>query len=228
MLQISVLTGKGLQFKQGWSSATTIKKKVILLDSALNLKGPRIRHGLKKKMLLTEALESGAYLDLAQLAFLADNGDTVTPILASQGIPFPIAFQTNDFDAFDLDCDDAPSAKAVLMANISSYDSNVLFDVPFHETNIVNYMSSQTRKNNSLDHDNFASGFLKDENDRLIELLIPKDILHIVVNYLAAINDYESKQKSFIDEYNETLMLQSELTKKHDKVKKAVYNELSK
>ncbi|GJT91712.1 copia protein [Tanacetum coccineum] len=77
-------------------------------------------------MLLTEALELGVYLDPEQLAFLADNGDTVTPVQASQEIRSPAAFQTDDLDAFDSDCNDAPSAKAVLMANLSSYDSDVL------------------------------------------------------------------------------------------------------
>ncbi|GKD34311.1 hypothetical protein Tco_1249820, partial [Tanacetum coccineum] len=33
---------------------------------------------------------------------------------------------SDDLDAFDSDCDDAPLAKAVLMANLSSYDSYVL------------------------------------------------------------------------------------------------------
>ncbi|GKE78783.1 hypothetical protein Tco_1544903 [Tanacetum coccineum] len=61
-------------------------------------------------MLLTEALESGAYLNLEQLAFLADNGDTIVPAQASQEIPTPTAFQTDDLDAFDSDCDDVPSA----------------------------------------------------------------------------------------------------------------------
>ncbi|GJX59116.1 ribonuclease H-like domain-containing protein [Tanacetum coccineum] len=77
-------------------------------------------------MLLTKAFESRAYLDPEQLAFLADNGDTVTLVQASQEIPSPAAFQTDDLDAFDSDCDDAPSAKPVLMANLSSYDSDVL------------------------------------------------------------------------------------------------------
>ncbi|GKG29458.1 hypothetical protein Tco_0416823, partial [Tanacetum coccineum] len=35
------------------------------------------------------------------------------------------AFQTEDLDAYDSDCDDISSAKAVLMANLSSYDSDV-------------------------------------------------------------------------------------------------------
>ncbi|GKB22495.1 hypothetical protein Tco_0861896, partial [Tanacetum coccineum] len=44
------------------------------------------------------------------------------------------AFQTNDLDAYDSDYDDTSSAKAVLMANISSNDSDVLFEVPQHDT----------------------------------------------------------------------------------------------
>nr|GEX47175.1 hypothetical protein [Tanacetum cinerariifolium] len=63
-------------------------------------------------MLLTEALESRAYLDQEKLAFLADNGDIIFPAQASQEIPSLAAFQTDDLDAFDSDCDDAPSAKA--------------------------------------------------------------------------------------------------------------------
>nr|GFA16284.1 hypothetical protein [Tanacetum cinerariifolium] len=64
-------------------------------------------------MLLTEALESRVYLDPKQLAFLADNEDTVILAQASQEISSPAAFQTYDLDAFDFDCDDEPSAKAI-------------------------------------------------------------------------------------------------------------------
>ncbi|GKF66031.1 hypothetical protein Tco_0192548, partial [Tanacetum coccineum] len=89
-------------------------------------KRPKNSVWFKEKMLLTEALESGAYLDPEQLAFLADNGDAVIPAQASQEIPTPVAFHADDLDAFDSDCDDVPLAKAVLMANLSSYDSDVL------------------------------------------------------------------------------------------------------
>nr|GEW44433.1 copia protein [Tanacetum cinerariifolium] len=37
-------------------------------------------------------------------------------------------FQTDDLDAFDLDCDEAPSVRAVLMANLSSYDSDAILE----------------------------------------------------------------------------------------------------
>ncbi|GKF05308.1 hypothetical protein Tco_0035976, partial [Tanacetum coccineum] len=37
-------------------------------------------------------------------------------------------------DAYDSDCDDICSAKEVLMANLSSCDSNVFFEVPYSDT----------------------------------------------------------------------------------------------
>nr|GEU33781.1 DNA helicase [Tanacetum cinerariifolium] len=87
----------------------------------------------------------GAYLDPKQLAFLVDNGDTVILAQASQEILTRATLQTDDLDAFDFDCDDVPPAKAVLMANLSSYDSDVFSEVPFHDTNIddISYQSVQ-------------------------------------------------------------------------------------
>ncbi|GJX77145.1 hypothetical protein Tco_0323956 [Tanacetum coccineum] len=41
---------------------------------------------------------------------------------------------TEDLDAYDSDCDDISSAKAVLMVNLSSCDSEVLFEVPYSDT----------------------------------------------------------------------------------------------
>ncbi|GJW59412.1 retrovirus-related pol polyprotein from transposon TNT 1-94 [Tanacetum coccineum] len=86
-------TNKGV--KKGWLSVTTVKRKVILLDSVPSQKGLRIQHGLRKRC-------------------------------SSQEIPTPAAFQTDDLDGFDSNCDEVPTVKAVLMANLSSYDSDVL------------------------------------------------------------------------------------------------------
>ncbi|GJT86831.1 hypothetical protein Tco_1068548 [Tanacetum coccineum] len=41
-----------------------------------------------------------------------------------------VAFQTDDLDSYDSDCDDISLAKAILMANLSSYDSDVLSEIP--------------------------------------------------------------------------------------------------
>nr|GEW36461.1 hypothetical protein [Tanacetum cinerariifolium] len=81
-----------------------------------------------EKMLLVQAHESGQVLDEEQLAFLADL--RVVDVQVSQTtFPQNTAFQTDDLDAYDLDCDDISLAKAVLTANLSSYDSNVLFEM---------------------------------------------------------------------------------------------------
>ncbi|GJZ23330.1 hypothetical protein Tco_0560789 [Tanacetum coccineum] len=75
-----------------------------------------------------QAKESGQVLDEEQLAFLADPG--VVDGQATQTIiTHSVAYQTDDLDAYDLDCDDISSTKVILMANLSSYDSDVLSEV---------------------------------------------------------------------------------------------------
>ncbi|GKC81337.1 hypothetical protein Tco_1137054, partial [Tanacetum coccineum] len=92
-------------------------------------KRPRNAAWFKEKLMLAEAHESGLVLDEEQLAFLADPGITdchdVQPTIIHNA-----AFQTDDLDAYDSDCDDISSAKVVLMANLSSYGSDVLSEVP--------------------------------------------------------------------------------------------------
>ncbi|GJV43013.1 hypothetical protein Tco_1427549 [Tanacetum coccineum] len=69
-----------------------------------------------------EAQEAGQILDEEQLAFLADPGipaDQVQTI-----IPHNAAFQTEDLDTYDSDCDDLSTAQAVLSGHISKYVLN--------------------------------------------------------------------------------------------------------
>ncbi|GJZ55562.1 hypothetical protein Tco_0610755 [Tanacetum coccineum] len=51
--------------------------------------------------------------------------------------------RTKDLDTYDSDCDDISNAKAVLMANISNYGSNVISEVPHSET-YLNDMENQS------------------------------------------------------------------------------------
>nr|GEY17641.1 hypothetical protein [Tanacetum cinerariifolium] len=53
--------------------------------------------------------------------------------VTQQTIPQNLAFQTEDLDAYDSDCDDIFSCKATLMANLSSCDPDVLFEVPYSD-----------------------------------------------------------------------------------------------
>ncbi|GJZ39090.1 retrovirus-related pol polyprotein from transposon TNT 1-94 [Tanacetum coccineum] len=79
----------------------------------------------KEKLMLDKAQEAGEILDEEQLAFLPDPGISEAPV-GQQIIPYNSAFQTKDLDAYDSDCDNLSLAKVVLMANLSSCDSDVL------------------------------------------------------------------------------------------------------
>ncbi|GJY61233.1 integrase, catalytic region, zinc finger, CCHC-type containing protein [Tanacetum coccineum] len=96
-------------------------------------KRPRNVVWYKDKSMLTEAQEVRQILNEEQLVFLADlgvpDGQAVQTI-----IPNNAAFQTEDLDTYDSDCDDISNAKAVLMANISNYGSDVISEVPHSET----------------------------------------------------------------------------------------------
>nr|GEY22786.1 hypothetical protein [Tanacetum cinerariifolium] len=43
------------------------------------------------------------------------------------------AYQVDDLDAYDFECDEISTAKAVLMANLPSYESDVLSEVPISD-----------------------------------------------------------------------------------------------
>ncbi|GJY18465.1 hypothetical protein Tco_0389956 [Tanacetum coccineum] len=105
-------------------------------------KRPRNATWYKEKAMLAEAQEAGQILDEEQLAFLADpgvpDGQAVQTI-----IPNNAAFQTEDLDTYDSDYDDISNAKAVLMANISNYGSDVISEVPHSET-YLNDMENQS------------------------------------------------------------------------------------
>ncbi|GJZ04197.1 retrovirus-related pol polyprotein from transposon TNT 1-94 [Tanacetum coccineum] len=64
-------------------------------------------------------------LNEEELGFLADLGVVEGPAI-QKIITHNTAYQADDFDAYDSDCDDFSTAKAVLMANLSSYGSDVL------------------------------------------------------------------------------------------------------
>nr|GFA66926.1 hypothetical protein [Tanacetum cinerariifolium] len=59
-------------------------------------------------------------------------------------IPNNVAFQTADLDTYNFDCDDISNAKAVLMANISNYGSDIISEVPHSET-YLNDMENQRK-----------------------------------------------------------------------------------
>ncbi|GJV75486.1 retrovirus-related pol polyprotein from transposon TNT 1-94 [Tanacetum coccineum] len=96
-------------------------------------KRPRNVAWFKEKLMLAEAQEAGQILDEEQLSFLAYPRINEAPV-AQHTIPQSSAFQTEYLDAYDLDCDDISSAKAIVIANISSCSSDVFSEVPYSDT----------------------------------------------------------------------------------------------
>nr|GFA61634.1 hypothetical protein [Tanacetum cinerariifolium] len=82
---------------------------------------PRRKHDaewFKDKVLLVQAQANGQVLQEEELEFLADPG---TPESSSNQIVVTnnVAYQADDLDAYDSDCDEINSAKIALMANLS-------------------------------------------------------------------------------------------------------------
>ncbi|GJR38084.1 hypothetical protein Tco_1213768 [Tanacetum coccineum] len=99
----------------------------------------------KDKVLLVEAQGNGKVINGEELEFLAELG--VVEVLVTQSvITHNAAYQADDLDAYDSDCDEIFIAKVVFMANLSSYGSDVLSEVP-HSDNTYNDMLNQTVQN---------------------------------------------------------------------------------
>nr|GEU73569.1 ribonuclease H-like domain-containing protein [Tanacetum cinerariifolium] len=99
-------------------------------------------YNCQDKAMLVEAHKAGQILDEEQLAFLIDlgvpDGQAVQTIISKYAV-----FQTEDHDTYDSDCDDISNAKAILMANISNYGSDVISEIPHSET-YLNDMENQS------------------------------------------------------------------------------------
>ncbi|GJW27127.1 reverse transcriptase domain-containing protein [Tanacetum coccineum] len=79
----------------------------------------------KEKVLLVQAQAHGQILNEEELAFLADpdipEGQSTQTVITHNA-----AYQADDLDAYDSDCDELNSAKVALMANLSHYGSDAL------------------------------------------------------------------------------------------------------
>ncbi|GJZ23990.1 reverse transcriptase domain-containing protein [Tanacetum coccineum] len=122
----------------------------------------------RDKVLLVEAHGKGKVLNEEELEFLVDPGVAEGPDTQSF-ITHNAAYQANDLDAYDYDCGEISTAKAVLIANFSSYGSNFLSEVPYsnnthndmlnqsvqempysEQTNILNYPKNEITSDSNI------------------------------------------------------------------------------
>nr|GFB65971.1 hypothetical protein [Tanacetum cinerariifolium] len=88
-----------------------------------------------------QAQANGQVLQEEELDFLADPG-TAESSSNQTVITTNVAYQADDLDAYDSDCDELNSAKVALMANLSHYGSDNLAEVNNHD-NTINQLISQ-------------------------------------------------------------------------------------
>nr|GFC19852.1 hypothetical protein [Tanacetum cinerariifolium] len=88
----------------------------------------------KDKVLLVQTQANGQVLQEEELDFLADPG-TAESSTDQSVVTTNAAYQADDLDAYDSDCDELNSAKVALMENLSHYGSDNLAEVNNH-----NYM----------------------------------------------------------------------------------------
>nr|GFD42559.1 hypothetical protein [Tanacetum cinerariifolium] len=86
----------------------------------------------KDKVFLVQAQANGHVLQEEELEFLADPGTTESSSKQNV-VTTNAAYQADDLDAYDSDCDEINTAKIALMANLSYYGSDNLAEVNNHD-----------------------------------------------------------------------------------------------
>ncbi|GJW70324.1 integrase, catalytic region, zinc finger, CCHC-type containing protein, partial [Tanacetum coccineum] len=149
--KISVAAGTSRTYTPGASGNNSGKQRTVI---CYNCKGEghmskqctkpkrkRVNSWFKDKVLLVQDQASGQILHEEELAFLADPG-----ILKGQAtqtvITHNVAYQADDLDAYDSDCDELNTAKVALIANLSYYGLDALSEVHNHD-NMNNDMTNQ-------------------------------------------------------------------------------------
>nr|GEY89321.1 pyruvate, phosphate dikinase regulatory protein, chloroplastic [Tanacetum cinerariifolium] len=173
---------------------------------------------------------SGKVLNEEELEFLADPG-VIEGLVTQTIITHNTAYQADDLDAYNSDCDDFSTAKAVLIANLSSYRSYVLSEIrPMlydgsviaKETNVISVADSEETL--MLEEESRSKMLLK-QSDPMIVVNSLLDMNTLVnVNFSVALND----SVYYVEMCNKCLELEAERIKQYNMVEKDEYNRLSK
>nr|GFB09278.1 hypothetical protein [Tanacetum cinerariifolium] len=119
------VTIQPIQGRQNFMSAGSSRPFTSGLVEHQENKGKRDAEWFKDKVLLVQAQANGQVLQEEELEFIADPG-TAESSSNQNVITTNAAYQADDLDAYDSDCDEINSAKIALMANLSHYSSDNL------------------------------------------------------------------------------------------------------
>nr|GEV58700.1 hypothetical protein [Tanacetum cinerariifolium] len=97
------------------------------------------------KVLLVQAQANRQVLQEEELEFLADLGIAETSS-KQYAVTNNAAYQADDLDAYDSDCDEFNSAKIALMANLSHYGSNNLVEINQDNKNVNEILTAELER----------------------------------------------------------------------------------
>ncbi|GJS29253.1 retrovirus-related pol polyprotein from transposon TNT 1-94 [Tanacetum coccineum] len=146
-------------FKQGDDPIDAINKMMSFMSTVVtsrfpstnnqlrNSSNPRQQATIRDGKVTVQPLKGrpnsyAAVLNEEELEFLTDPG-IAEGLVTQSVITHNAAYQADDLDSYDSDCDEITTAKVVLMANLSSYGSYVLSEVPYSD-NTNNDMLNQS------------------------------------------------------------------------------------
>nr|GEZ22204.1 integrase, catalytic region, zinc finger, CCHC-type, peptidase aspartic, catalytic [Tanacetum cinerariifolium] len=124
------------QYTSGHSGSSGKQRVIVCLNCkgeghmSLHCTKPKRKRDeawFKDKVLLVQAQANGQVLHEEELEFLADPGIAETPS-TEYVVTNNAAYQANDLDAYDSDCNELNSTKIALMANLSHYRSDNLIE----------------------------------------------------------------------------------------------------
>nr|GEX24029.1 hypothetical protein [Tanacetum cinerariifolium] len=123
-----------------------LNKAMTFLTTVASLRGNNASR-------LTRVIKCNNCQDEDQLAFLAYPGVLDGQVVQTI-IPNNVAFQIEDLDTYDSDCDDISNGQAVLMANISNYGSKVILEIIRYTVIAISFHTlNNCKKHNSKPSD---------------------------------------------------------------------------
>nr|GFA11803.1 integrase, catalytic region, zinc finger, CCHC-type, peptidase aspartic, catalytic [Tanacetum cinerariifolium] len=175
--QQSMMEGRNI-----WKAKGNCKGEGHMAKQCTKPKRKRDAKWFNDKVLLFQAQANGQVLQEEELDFLADPG-TAESSTNQTVVTTNAAYQADDLDAYDSDCDELSSANVALMANLSHYSSDNLVEailVPDTEETLM--LAEESR-----------SKMIKKQNDpqMIKKKVITKLINYAIINQLST--DFETR-----------------------------------
>nr|GEU36182.1 retrovirus-related Pol polyprotein from transposon TNT 1-94 [Tanacetum cinerariifolium] len=250
--QTSFAAGSSRTYTSGTSGSNFGKQRIVICynckgeghksKQCTKTKWKRDDSWFNDKVLLVQAQANGQILHEEKLAFLTDPGITKTQPTQTV-ITHNAAYQADDLDAYDSNCDEFNTTKVALMANLSHYGSDNLAELEpkLYDDNVIEktnaimirdfeetlMLAEESRSKMAIEQHCVKSKTFEEkmnkvlnESERLLEQVISKDIVNILVNS-SVNNAYET-----VHECEKCLKLKTEL--QNDFIKKEIYDKLFK